>query len=475
MESLAHDTELEENRKNFRCHKIDIREPAIGRICAIPASHSFRRPYPHLLFDTPERTKYKQVFSHVAFVDYSKDLKTVLGKSTNSVIPLGELGCFDEHGIFPFSPFSDRGSVSAYTCGWSRRVSVSVETATGLSTSHDNGLTFEKLGAGPVFANDMQEPCLVGDSFVRYFNGAYHMWYMFGERWVKETETSAPDRVYKIGHAISEDGINWVRDHKQIIPDKLHVNECQALPSVVYFNDHYHMVFCYRDVFGFRSDPDKAYRIGYATSLDCKTWKRCDEELGLAVGKGCDWDSEMMCYPHLKVVDGHLILLYNGSRFGQEGFGAAVLESSGISYTQNESRNWHLITHFKALDKTFTDELSMRTSIEEYADKLISKSCRFEVWDNGKLIGLLAVYLNLEGTPFIFISNISMLPEHQGKGIANTLLSKLIEYAKKCEFLYVELEVSAQNSRAQKFYRKLGFVEAGSKTGFLKLRLDLSE
>ncbi len=420
----------------------------------------------------PDTNKF---LSHVAFIDFSKDLEKVLEKNTNPVIPLGSLGCFDEHGIFPFSPFSDRGSMSAYTCGWSRRVSVSVETATGLSTSHDNGLTFEKMGAGPVFANDMQEPCLVGDSFVRYFNGTYHMWYMFGERWVKETETSAPDRVYKIGHAVSQDGINWLRDHKQIITDKLHDNECQALPSVVYFNDLYHMVFCYRDVFGFRTDPEKAYRIGYATSQDCKTWKRNDEELGLSVGKKNAWDDGMMCYPHLKVVDGKLILLYNGNTFGKEGFGVAVLEHDGLSYTQNESRNWHLISHFKSLDKNFTNELLRRTSIEDYADKLISKSCRFEVWEKEKLIGVLAVYFNRENTPFVFISNISLLSDYQGRGIANTLLSKLIEYAKNSGLLYVELEVSAENSRAQLFYRKLGFVETESKTGFLTLRLDLSE
>lgn len=420
----------------------------------------------------PDSNKF---LSHVAFIDFSKDLKTVQGQNTDQVIPLGELGCFDEHGIFPFSPFSDRGNVSAYTCGWSRRVSVSVETSTGLCLSHNNGLTFEKFGAGPVLSNDMQEPCLVGDSFVRYFNGIYHMWYMFGERWVRETEASAPDRVYKIGHAVSDDGINWDRDHRQIISDKLHENECQALPSVVYFNNQYHMVFCYRDVFGFRTDTEKAYRIGYAISEDLKYWERCDNNLGLSIGKSGDWDSEMMCYPHLKVIEGRLILLYNGNKFGYEGFGAAVLEHNDISYTQNESRNWHLISHFKSLDKRFVEELQRRTTIEDYAYKLVSKSCRFEVWDNESLIGLLAVYFNRENTPFVYISNISLLEEYQGKGIANTLLSNLIEYAKESVFRYIELEVSTENSRAQLSYRKIGFVEAERQTGILKLRLDLSE
>ncbi|MDY0029181.1 MAG: GNAT family N-acetyltransferase [Pseudobdellovibrionaceae bacterium] len=413
--------------------------------------------------------------SHVAFVDYSKDLKTTLGKNADQVIPLGELGCFDEHGIFPFSPFDDRGSLSAYSCGWSRRISVSVETATGYCMSADKGQTFQKYGTGPIMASDMSEPFLVGDSFVRYFNGTYHMWYMFGERWMKETETSAPDRVYKIGHAVSNDGICWVRDHKQIVTDQLHANECQALPSVVYFNNQYHMVFCYRDIFGFRDNPEKAYRIGYAVSQDCRVWQRCDENLGLGLGRIGEWDGAMMCYPHLKIICGTLFLFYNGNRFGQEGFGVAILQSSGLSYTQNESRMWHLVSHFQSLDKAFKDELLARTSIEEYTVKLVEKSCRYEVWDQDRLVGILAVYFNRERMPFVYISNISVLSDYQGKGIAKTLLSKLVDYARKSGLLYVELEVSADNNRAQAFYRKQGFVEAERKTGILKLRLNLSE
>src|ERR1035437_3600259 len=113
--------------------------------------------------------------SHIAFVDMDKNLREVIGVSGQTVIPLGELGCFDEHGIFPMSVMRHGAEIYGYTCGWNRRVSVSVDTAIGLAISRDDGLTFQRIGAGPVLAASLQEPFLVGDGFVKVIHGAFHM------------------------------------------------------------------------------------------------------------------------------------------------------------------------------------------------------------------------------------------------------------------------------------------------------------
>ncbi len=98
----------------------------------------------------------------------SKDLREVIRVGpTECVIALGGLGCFDEHGIFPMNVVRHDDRIFGYTCGWSRRVSVSVETAIGLAISHDEGLTFRRIGDGPVLAASLHEPFLVGDGFVR--------------------------------------------------------------------------------------------------------------------------------------------------------------------------------------------------------------------------------------------------------------------------------------------------------------------
>jgi hypothetical protein len=270
----------------------------------------------------PDGVKFR---SHIAFVDMAKDFSAALRVNTAPVVPLGGLGCFDEHGIFPMNVIRNNGQVWGYTCGWSRRVSVDVDTGVGLVVSEDDGTTFKRLGPGPILGPSLHEPFLVGDAFVLKDEGRFHMWYMFGQRWVREQSDAAPDRVYKIGHATSVNGIDWVKeDGVQIIPDRIGMDECQALPSVIKFGGQYHMVFCYRDVHGFRTDPAKGYRLGYARSADLVTWHRDDAALGLQVQPG-DWDAEMQCYPHLCTSDGVPYLLYNGNAFGRFGFGAAML------------------------------------------------------------------------------------------------------------------------------------------------------
>ncbi len=263
--------------------------------------------------------------SHISYVDMDKTFKKILKVSDKKVIDLGGLGCFDEHGIFPINIVRDKNKILAYTCGWSRRVSVSVETSIGLALSNDNGETFQKLGDGPVISSSLHEPFLAGDAFVMIENDKYHMWYIYGNKWYQDKNQNAPDRVYKIAYAYSDDGINWQRDGKCIIPDRLHENECQALPTVIKHKNRYHMYFCYRDSVDFRKNKDKAYRIGYAHSDDMKNWIRDDANCGINVSEN-GWDSDMQCYPHIFRCDGQIYLLYNGNEFGRHGFGLAVLE-----------------------------------------------------------------------------------------------------------------------------------------------------
>jgi hypothetical protein len=263
--------------------------------------------------------------SHIAFVDMSKNLKEVISVSKKTVIPLGELGCFDEHGIFPMNVVRHANKIYGYTCGWSRRVSVSVDTAIGLTISEDDGLTFNRIGNGPVLSASLHEPCLVGDPFVKVINDVFHMWYIFGIGWKRFQQDLPPDRTYKIGHATSLDGVNWSKEEGcQIIDDKLGEDESQALPSVIEIAGKYHMFFCYRESFDFRKARGRGYRIGHAYSDDLVDWTRDDENPLLDVTQN-SWDSDMLCYPHVFECDGKVYLLYNGDEFGRYGFGLAEL------------------------------------------------------------------------------------------------------------------------------------------------------
>jgi hypothetical protein len=263
--------------------------------------------------------------SHVAYVDMQKDLRRVLRVSDHAVIPLGALGCFDEHGIFPMNVVRVGDLVHGYTCGWSRRVSVSVETAIGLAISHDGGATFRRTGDGPVLAASLHEPCLVGDGFVKLIGDMFHMWYIFGTGWKRYPSNAPPDRTYKIGHAVSSDGRAWTKEEaRQIVVDRLGPDESQALPTVIEIDGRHHMFFCYRQSFDFRSNAARGYRIGHAWSDDLHNWNRDDDDPRLRISPG-QWDSDMQCYPHAFECDGQVYLLYNGNQFGRFGFGLSRL------------------------------------------------------------------------------------------------------------------------------------------------------
>ena len=264
--------------------------------------------------------------SHIAFVDMNNSFTKVLRVSKEPVISLGDLGSFDEHGIFPINILRVKDVVYGFTCGWSRRSSVSVETGIGVAVSHDDGLTFQRIGPGPVLTASVKEPCLVGDGFVKIINDTFHMWYIFGKGWKRYSPQADPDRIYKIGHAISRDGINWIKSESlQIIADRLGPDECQALPSVIEIGSKYHMFFCYRESYDFRVEKGRGYRIGHAWSNDLEHWIRNDHEPNLERSDH-GWDSEMQCYPHVFRHQDKIYLLYNGNEFGRFGFGLAELK-----------------------------------------------------------------------------------------------------------------------------------------------------
>lgn len=314
---------LDRRRLVYRPNALSSKPPLLGLFAQSPQLIDMGDTV-RIYFSTRSRDANGMFRSHVAFVDMSRDFRRVIRESTE-VTSLGSLGTFDEHGIFPFSPILLGDRLLAYTTGWSRRVAVPVETAIGLQESLDGGETFQRTGDGPIVASSLHEPFLVGDGFVRAVGDRAVMWYIFGTQWIPGDD-GPPERVYKIGQATSPDGENWSGfSGVPVIQDRLGPDECQALPTVVERAGRFHMVFCYRQATGFRSDLDRGYRLGYAYSDDLQEWVRADDALELA-GPDTAFDRQMMCYPHLCEVDGGHFLLYNGNAFGREGFAVAEVE-----------------------------------------------------------------------------------------------------------------------------------------------------
>lgn len=265
-----------------------------------------------------------QYVSYSAFVDFNRNnLFEIINIAKQPILRLGERGTFDEFGTYPASIIRDGNDILAYYGGWTRCESVPFNVAIGLAKSNDNGKTFTKFGQGPIVSYSINEPFILSGPKIRKYNETWYLFYISGRKWI--ANNGKPEPVYKIRMAVSADGINWIKADKDIIQNKLEENEAQASPDVFFYENKYHMFFCYRYSLNFRS-KENGYRIGYASSDDLVNWVRDDSKVGIDVSeKG--WDSEMISYPHVFELDKKIYMYYLGNHVGRFGFGLAELES----------------------------------------------------------------------------------------------------------------------------------------------------
>lgn len=310
----------------------------LGRVFD-PAEYSAGRPWlagfaqapASLLFDDFVRIYFScrppadadgNYVSYSAYVDFDRmDITKVLRVSDNPILSLGALGTFDEFGTYPVSVTRFGAKYRAYYAGWTRCESVPFNVGIGVAES-DDAEVFKRLGSGPVVPYSPNEPFVLSGPKIRFFENKWHLFYIAGRKWKKDT--GRPEPVYKIRHAVSDDGLSWIKSDVDLIESRIEDDEAQASPDVFFANGKYHMFFCYRYSGDYRGKA-KGYRIGYASSVDLKHWKRDDEKVGIDVSPE-GWDEEMISYPHVFVVEGKTYMAYLGNQVGRHGFGLAVLD-----------------------------------------------------------------------------------------------------------------------------------------------------
>lgn len=271
----------------------------------------------------PEPDESGAFVSYTSFVDVlPTDPTVVIASSDEPVMELGGRGTFDEHGIYPFSPVVFQDRLIAFYGGWSRPVSVPFDVSIGIAESFDGGVSFERLGPGPVLAPNMDEPFIISGPKVRMFDSTLFLFYIAGSRWVGDPSEREP--VYRIRVATSDDGLRWNRLGKDLIPC-LDGDEVQASPDVLFSKGKYRMFFCYRNSVNYRGSSG-SYRMGYAESSDLINWVRKEHAPVLTPGPEGAWDSEMIAYPHYFETGGSAYVAYLGNGFGREGFGLAKVE-----------------------------------------------------------------------------------------------------------------------------------------------------
>lgn len=266
--------------------------------------------------------------SRIAFVDVeAADPSNVRDISAAPVLPLGELGTFDDNGTTPSCVVNFDSRKYLYYIGWNPQVTVSYRLAIGLAISDDGGRTFSKLSQGPLLDRSVEEPFFNTAPCVILENGIWRMWYVSCTGW--EIADGHPEPIYHVKYGESDDGIHWRRSGHVCIDYDERTGSI-GRPYVYRHRGRYHMFYSYRGRQSYRTDTEQSYRLGYAESADGMTWTRRDDAVGIHRSSG-GWDSDMIEYACLYRHGGTIIMLYNGNGFGRSGMGYAVLEDCNVA------------------------------------------------------------------------------------------------------------------------------------------------
>jgi 2-polyprenyl-3-methyl-5-hydroxy-6-metoxy-1,4-benzoquinol methylase/ribosomal protein S18 acetylase RimI-like enzyme len=132
--------------------------------------------------------------------------------------------------------------------------------------------------------------------------------------------------------------------------------------------------------------------------------------------------------------------------------------SDHFFYRLNRASKTKIIEHLQACDASFSPPLSTRVQIKDYARKIECNAMRFEAWKDDRLVGLVAAYFNDHLRRIAYITSVSIVEEFVGKGVANILLKRCVDYAKSSGIYKISLSVSKKNISAIELYKKNSFI-----------------
>ena len=236
------------------------------------------------------------------------------------ILELGEYGTFDQAGIMPTDIITlESGVKYLYYIGWTNRLDVPYHNTIGLAISNNGGKTFKKFSTGPILGTSHREPGFVGTISVMKNGNKWLGWYLSCIKW--EKINNKLESFYNIKLALSNNGIDWEPTGHICIPLKENEGGLSQA-SVIKENNIFKMWFSYRGFLNYRNNKKNSYRIGYAESIDGKSWERKEgPELNISPE---GWDSEMVCYPYIFTYNKNKYMFYNGNGFGKTGIGYAI-------------------------------------------------------------------------------------------------------------------------------------------------------
>jgi hypothetical protein len=259
-----------------------------------------------------------QGLSRPTFVDVSPaDPSRVVNEAAAPLMDLGLPGTFDENGVLATSVIrAPDGRLYMYYVGFEIGTRIRYRLLSGLATSDDDGVTFQRHSPVPILERTPQDLYFRGGPCVVQEDGRFRMWYVGGSRWIVVNGKQMPE--YHVKYLESADGIHWPGEGRVLIAVDREDEHGFGRPWITRDRE-----FGYRMMYSVRRKSLHAYRMGYATSADGLAWDRKDADFGLDVGPE-PFDREAVMYAATIEANGREYCYYNGNDFGREGLALAV-------------------------------------------------------------------------------------------------------------------------------------------------------
>lgn len=125
-----------------------------------------------------------------------------------------------------------------------------------------------------------------------------------------------------------------------------------------------------------------------------------------------------------------------------------------VKYRINSVKKSDVINHLNTCSDQFIPKLDSYVNIEAYSQKIFQKAITFEAWCDKKLIGLVAIYIDIENG---FITNVSVDQKFKGFGVFRELINLCFDFCKLMKIKKVELDVNKRNEKVIEIYKHIGF------------------
>jgi ribosomal protein S18 acetylase RimI-like enzyme len=119
-------------------------------------------------------------------------------------------------------------------------------------------------------------------------------------------------------------------------------------------------------------------------------------------------------------------------------------------------------------DELLRNPSFIQTPLEDYCRKLANRASIIIHFDNQKPLGMIAYYCNDLKTGSVYITSIIVDPEARRGGVGQRLVRAALDHGQSLGFQRCELEVSASNTQAIRFYQKLGFEWSEKQAGLMQ-------